>query len=59
MADEPEDCGYMQDEAGTKVLVKREISKGETCAEASKRVQEDWKSKRGKNLRRISDAEGE
>ena len=57
MASEPEDCGYMQDESGTKVLIKREISKGETCAEAFKRVQEDWKDRTGKNLKKISDSE--
>ena len=57
MASEPEDCGYMQDEAGVKVLIKREISKGETCADAVKRVQEDWKNKTGKNLKPMTDAE--
>jgi hypothetical protein len=57
MASEPEDCGNMQDESGTKVLIKRHIGKGETCAEAIKRVQEDWKNKTGKNLTKITDAE--
>jgi hypothetical protein len=57
MANEPEDCGYTQDEAGTKVLVKRKIADGETCDAAFKRVQEDWKNKTGKNLTKITDAE--
>ena len=54
---EPEDCGYMADESGVKVLVKRHIAKGETCDQAFKRVQESWKAERGKNLKKISEAE--